>query len=200
MRQSHLGVKRGRDSSISAKISREAVLRSGLDAVAGVLVGDARRHRPGRGQIGLGSRVITLLSLGEPTAVERMGMVRLDAKRGIVVRDRAIHVTELQVCQTSAVEGAAGPGLQAQRLVAVRESRLQPARDGAREASVVPAYGGCRLESMARAIWSSEIASSSLPSRDSRRPSSVRDLTSLKSRPLAIRNSRTASSKRPRWA
>jgi hypothetical protein len=62
-------------------------------ATRGALVRGTRRDRPGCRQIGLGSRVVTLVSFREPSAVECRAIVLVDAKRGIVIVDGSIEIT-----------------------------------------------------------------------------------------------------------
>jgi len=55
--------------------------------------------------------MIALPSLREPAAVERMSILLIDAKRGIIVRDCSVEVAEFQIGEASAVERVAGLGL-----------------------------------------------------------------------------------------
>src|SRR5215470_3121909 len=129
------------------------------NAVAAVLLGDARRDCIRRRDVGIGASDVGLAPLGEPPAVERVGLLRLDAKRRVIVLDGAIDLTELQVDEAAAVEGIAVIRPQAQRLVTVLEGGVQVAGEGPGEAAGIPGRGVPGTEDMtslglSRIAWS----------------------------------------------
>ena len=113
----------GGDGALPLALSSQAVARE--------FFGDGRLDRFCRRDIGVTARAITPLALRHAPAIERGCELRADLQGRVVVRDRAVEITEFQTRESPAVERIGAARVEPQRLVTIRKRCLQVADDSA---------------------------------------------------------------------
>src|SRR5215467_12481940 len=108
MRERHPGLgssrTRCRALAMSRRFTDPLPLGSGRNAVAAILLRDARRDSVCRSDIGLGAGDVGFAPFGEATTVERMGLPRFRPKRRVIVLDGSVDLTELEIDESPAIE------------------------------------------------------------------------------------------------
>ena len=117
----------------------EFLLRS--QAVASVLLADARRDGGCREEVSLGSRQVGLPPLREPPTKQRVRLLGIETERCIVVGDGLIGLTELQMYKAAAIQRIGVLRPQSKGFIAVGQRRLQVSGKSSGEAPRIP--GGC---------------------------------------------------------
>src|SRR5262252_137856 len=132
---------RCRALAMSRRFTDSVPRESRWDAVAAILLRDARRNRVCRRDIGLGAGDVGFAPFGEATTVERMGLPRFRPKRRVIVLDGSVDLTELEIDEGPAIEGVAVLRSEPQRLVAVLEGGVQVTGQGSGKTASVPGRG-----------------------------------------------------------
>src|SRR5262244_2320366 len=97
------------------------------NAVATVLLGDARRDRTRRRDVGIGASDVGLAPLGEPPSVERVGLFRLDAKRRVTVLESGVEVAGEGPGEAAGIPGRGVTGTEDDSLIEIQDRSVQVA-------------------------------------------------------------------------
>ena len=79
----------------------------------GELFGDIGLECLGGGDVGCTAVAVAALALGKPAAVQRAGILGIDAQRRVVVLDGVVVLAKLEMGEAAGVERVRGVGLDA---------------------------------------------------------------------------------------